>query len=100
MTAALKRYSTSKEEDHRVQKAYFVSDQKGKIWWRIFRNKLRGQMKKINNAEKVAPVQPLSLIPFLAKSGAKRKVKSWKALLIRTLSTNVFIYMIASATKN
>ena len=57
-------------------------------------------MKKINNAEKVAPVQPLSLIPFLAKSGAKRKVKSWKALLIRTLSTNVFIYMIVSATKN
>ena len=56
-------------------------------------------MKKINNAEKVAPVQPLSLIPFLAKSGAKRKVKSWKALLIRTLSTSVFIYMIASATK-
>ena len=57
-------------------------------------------MKKINYAEKVAPVQPLSLILFLAKSGAKRKVKSWKALLIRTLNTNVFIYMIASATKH
>ena len=62
MTAALKVIPllTEKEEDHRVQKAYFVSDQKGKIWWRISRNKLRGQMKKINNAEKVAPVQPIS----------------------------------------
>ena len=66
----------------------------------ISRNKVRDQMKKMNSAEKVAPVQPLTPIPFLAKSGAKRKVKSWKALLIRTLNTNVFIYMIASATKH
>ena len=28
-------------------------------------------MKKMNSAEKVAPVQPLTPIPFLAKSGAK-----------------------------
>ena len=37
----------------------------------ISRNKVRDQMKKMNSAEKVAPVQPLTPIPFLAKSGAK-----------------------------
>ena len=62
----------------------------------ISRNKVRDQMKKMNSAEKVAPVQPLTPTPFLAKSGAKRKVKSWKALLVRTLNMNIFIYIYVS----
>ena len=59
----------------------------------ISQNKVRDQMKKMNSAEKVAPVQLLTPIPFLAKSGAKRKVKSWKAFLIRTFNMNIFTYI-------
>ena len=36
------------------------------------------------------------MFPLLAESGAKRKAKSWKALLITTFNMNTFIYIYVS----